>query len=92
MMQIVKQTDEEKIPMYLKLPKKRLAEMLVNCNNIIDTFINKTDDEKSINEVLKIIEARIFSGYGKKCKKFDLSCGVCLVWRTFDDLKVLLIF
>ena len=34
-MQVVQQTHEEKMAMYMKMPKKKLAEMLINCNNII---------------------------------------------------------
>ncbi len=36
MVQIVEQTKEEKLAMYMKLTKKELAEMLINCNEIID--------------------------------------------------------
>ena len=35
MLQIVEQTKEEKIAMYMKLPKKQIVEMLINCNNIV---------------------------------------------------------
>ena len=35
MLQIVEQTKEEKLAMYMKLPKKQIAEMLINCNDII---------------------------------------------------------
>jgi len=35
MLQIVEQTKEEKMAMYMKLPKKQIAEMLINCNDII---------------------------------------------------------
>lgn len=35
MLQTVEQTKEEKIAMYMKLPKKQIAEMLINCNDII---------------------------------------------------------
>jgi hypothetical protein len=38
MLQIVDQTKEEKMAMYMKLPKKQIAEMLINCNNIITTL------------------------------------------------------
>lgn len=41
MMQIVKQTKEEKIKMYMKCPKKQLAEMLWSCNVIIDSLTPK---------------------------------------------------
>lgn len=35
-LQVVQQTREEKIKMYMKLTKKQLAEMLVNCNDMLD--------------------------------------------------------
>jgi len=35
-MQIVQQTDKEKLAMYMKVKKKQLAEMLIQCNKIID--------------------------------------------------------
>ena len=35
MLQIAEQTKEEKMAMYMKLPKKQIAEMLINCNDII---------------------------------------------------------
>lgn len=35
-MQIIKQTDEEKMAMYMKMPKKKIAEMLIQCNKVLD--------------------------------------------------------
>jgi len=35
-MQIVEQTDEEKLTMYMKCTKKQLAEMLIQCNKLLD--------------------------------------------------------
>ena len=35
MLQIVEQTQEEKMAMYMKLPKKQIVEMLINCDDII---------------------------------------------------------
>lgn len=35
MIQKVEQTKEEKMAMYMKLPKKQVVEMLINCNDII---------------------------------------------------------
>jgi len=34
-MQIIEQTHEEKVAMYMKCTKAELAEMLTNCNEII---------------------------------------------------------
>lgn len=36
---IIKQTDKEKLAMYMKQPKKKLAEMLLNCNKYSNTII-----------------------------------------------------
>lgn len=41
MYQTVKQTDEEKLAMYMKLSKRQIAIMLVSCNNNLDMFISK---------------------------------------------------
>lgn len=38
MMQVIQQTRDEKIAMYMKLNKRELAEMLVNCNELISKF------------------------------------------------------
>ena len=37
-MQVIEQTDEEKLTMYMKCTKKKLAEMLIQCNKIIDVY------------------------------------------------------
>ena len=37
MHQAVNQTKDEQLAMYMKLPKKQLAEMLVECNRILRT-------------------------------------------------------
>jgi hypothetical protein len=39
--QVVQMTQKEKMKMYMKLPKKKLAEMLINCNIIIEHFSQK---------------------------------------------------
>ena len=46
-MRILNQTYDEKIKMYMKLKKLQIAEMLVNCNNMID--IIKTGNAKTIS-------------------------------------------
>ena len=35
MIQIVEQTKEEKVAIFIKLPKREIIEMLINCNDII---------------------------------------------------------
>ena len=37
-MQIVEQTKEEKLAMYMKLTKKELANMLIACNDLLDNI------------------------------------------------------
>ncbi len=34
-MQVIEMTDEEKLKMYLKEPKEKIAKMLIECNKII---------------------------------------------------------
>src|ERR1035437_4960130 len=36
MVQATQQTDEEKMAMYMKLPKKQIIKMLIQCNKILD--------------------------------------------------------
>ena len=43
MMQIIEQTHDEKVSMYMKsCTKKQLAEMLASCNEVLDTMPTKT--------------------------------------------------
>jgi len=39
MIQIIEQSTEEKMAMYMKLSKKELAIMLISCNNALDSAI-----------------------------------------------------
>ena len=38
-MQIMKQTHEEQMAMYMKQPKKKLAEMLIQCNKVLNDVL-----------------------------------------------------
>jgi hypothetical protein len=42
MLQVVQQTRAEKMKMYMKVSKKKLCEMLINCNDILDRERRKT--------------------------------------------------
>ena len=44
-MRIVKQTDEEKLAMYMKCKKKELAKMLIECNKLLQIFSKKLTKE-----------------------------------------------
>lgn len=46
---IVQQTHEEKVKMYQKCKKKKLIEMLIACNDIIDTIPKVITIENSID-------------------------------------------
>lgn len=37
-MQVVHLNDKEKMKMYMRQPKRKLAEMLINANNVIDAL------------------------------------------------------
>jgi hypothetical protein len=41
-LQVVEQSHEEKMKMYMKFQKKKLAEMLIECNNIISKLYTYT--------------------------------------------------
>jgi len=54
MIQIIEQSDEKKLEMYMKCSKKELAKMLIEANKHLDRFtpfISRIDDElmNSIN-------------------------------------------
>lgn len=42
MMQIIPQTHDEKVKMYMECSKKKLIEMLIQCNNIIGSLTKET--------------------------------------------------
>jgi len=46
MIQIVNQTDKQKMVMYMKLPKRKLINMLIQCNKIFDTEYRKSSVER----------------------------------------------
>lgn len=62
MMQVVKQTDEEKMVMYMKCPKKQLAQMLIQCNKILDS---RSEYYLDVNDIEKI-EGVLTTTYPKK--------------------------
>ena len=41
MMHIISQTRDERLAVYMKLTKRELAEMLVNCNEVMATDMNQ---------------------------------------------------
>jgi len=46
MIQIVNQTDKQKMVMYMKLPKRKIINMLIQCNKIFDTEYRKSSVER----------------------------------------------
>lgn len=50
MIQVIEQTHEEKMAMYMKEPKKDLAAMLIQCNKLLDAQLQvKTDALFTVN-------------------------------------------
>ncbi len=82
MVQIIEQTREEKLAMYMKLPKKEIAEMLINCNDLIHTLTknNKYTSPISMNEWVcdscgcrpNVIYATNKGRFCEKCKPIGL--------------------
>lgn len=62
MMQIVEQTHEEKMAIYMKQPKKKLAQMLIECNRIIDEQLQAKNTASSHSRY-KMFELSEFSSY-----------------------------
>ena len=52
MMQVIEQTHDEKMKMYMKCTKKNLAEMLIECNRILDAQLQVKN--LSSNSVLSV--------------------------------------
>ena len=51
MVQVIEMTKEEKLAMYMKLPKKQLAEMLYECNRLMDRMpIFQVEDSKPLGD------------------------------------------
>lgn len=51
MLQIVEQTHEEKVKMYMKLPKKKIVEMLIACNTIFASYDPIYENDKEAQNI-----------------------------------------
>lgn len=80
MMQIIKQTDKEKMAMYMKMPKKKLVAMLIQCNKILDTqyagnqIFAQPDVSGSFH--LTPLEQQAFKKSGSNTLKLELGSGI----------------
>lgn len=80
MMQIIQQTDEEKMVMYLKLPKKKIIEMLIQCNKILDNIISELNEKISQPVLISSLHSECQNGLENsdysiergKCNKLKL--------------------
>ena len=55
MMQIIEQTHDEKVAMYMKsCTKKQLAEMLTNCNEILSPYPNISDGTSTTTSTVMV--------------------------------------
>lgn len=55
MMQIIEQTDEEKMAMYMKMPKKKIIEMLIQSNKFINSLTPQASFISSKQDVIKLV-------------------------------------
>lgn len=55
MNQIIPQTDEEKMAMYMKLPKEKIIEMLIQCNKFIDSLTPQITSSKGEDKKEKLV-------------------------------------
>ena len=75
MIQIIQQTDEEKMAMYMKLPKKKIIEMLIQCNKILENKMEVIDtnyvqsDEEIQSAKLNCDHNPIDTGQWYECSK-----------------------
>lgn len=87
-MQIIKQTDKEKMAMYMKMPKKKIAEMLIQCNKVLDrqygakvfspnAVLAVTSDSKE-NKKESEVALHDF-------EQFNFRCSKC--WTKYNDAK-----
>lgn len=66
MYQVIEQTDEEKMTMYMKLSKKEIISMLIECNKFIDKFTPQVVEEK-----------QYCGGYAPDSRTTGLTCINC---------------
>lgn len=88
-MQVIQQTLEEKIAMYMALPQKQVAEMLANCNIFIDSLTPMIEDVKVDKGLLDAAEFTIME-MDKEIAllKEELSHQLKLNEDYFEDLQV----
>lgn len=81
MYQVLEQTEEEKMAMYLKLPKKKLVEMLINCNNIL----KKATNVQSSN--LNNFSTKFITGCSDcpLCNENDMGAGYNCKLKEYPD-------
>ena len=70
-MQIAEQTDEEKLAMYMKCTKRKLAEMLIQCNKLLDVQLGNC----RFKEYPEPLQGWICPRCGQVHSPFSLVCG-----------------
>lgn len=78
-MQVIQQTDEEKMAMYMKMPKKKLAEMLIQCNKVLDAqYRGKVFSSNAVLAVSLPTTCQFLnrSGVFEKCPNVNV-CELC---------------
>ncbi len=60
MYRVIKLSKEDQIALYMKLPKKQLAEMLYTCNELLDCFTN-TPKPLNLQELERRLDNALYS-------------------------------
>ena len=79
MMQIVEQTDEQQLTMYMKCSKEELASMLIQCNKAIGSRLGTklyTASENYNRFKLTDSEQGLLDASGSKSVRFDTGSGI----------------
>lgn len=66
MMQIIEQTHKQKMKMYMKCTKKKLAEMLIECNRILDGQMqvkNISSNSQAVSGIVSSSTTTMKEGY-----------------------------
>lgn len=73
MVNVIEQSHEEKMAMYMKLPKKQIIEMLINCNQILESkpTMDVPQDSSKVIALLKGKEATYELWASQKTDKMD---------------------
>ena len=70
---MIQQTHEQKLEMYMKMPKKKIAEMLIQCNKVLDGQNGAKSSNALVSRSFRLTESeqKLFDESGSKTIKFE---------------------